>query len=274
MSTTAEVVFESRYATAGGSRIHYRAADQAVPADAPAIVLVHGAGASHRYLMPVAEHLAPHFRVYVPDLPGFGLSDKPRRVLDVPQLADALAAWIAATQLARPALLGNSMGCQIIADLAARRPELAGPVILQGPTVDPQGRSTLRQWWRQKKNGKHEPSSLGELTSQDLKDCGRWRMFWTGHYAVKDRIEDKLPRVRSPALVVWGTLDGFVPRQWAEEVTRLLPDGRLAVVPDAPHSINYTCPAELAALVVPFVQEHWPAYGGAKHRPAGAAQPG
>ncbi len=64
------------------------------PADAPTVVIVHGLGLSHRYLMPTAERLAPLARVFVPDLPGFGKSDKPERVLDVTELGDVLAAWM------------------------------------------------------------------------------------------------------------------------------------------------------------------------------------
>jgi 2-hydroxy-6-oxonona-2,4-dienedioate hydrolase len=258
MNSTALPNLESRDVKAGGLRLHYRAADRAAPADAPVIVLVHGA-ASSRYLTPVAEQLAAHCRVYAPDLPGFGKSDKPRWVLDVPGLADALAAWIEAMGLDRPALLGNSLGCQTIADLASRYPQRAGPVILQGPTTDPEARSVLRQWWRQKKNARHEPPSLQEVGKQDLKEIGWWRLFWTAHYAVTDRIEDKLPRVQSPALVVHGALDGFVSQRWAEEVARLLPRGRLVVAPGAPHTMNYSRPAELARLTLDFLAEHRPA---------------
>src|SRR5207248_863562 len=103
----------------GGFRIHARHFKNLILASAPAIVLVHGLGASHRYLMPVAEELSHFVQVYVPDLPGFGLSDKPRQTFTIPQLADALADWIHAAGLGRPILLGNSMGCQIIVDLAA-----------------------------------------------------------------------------------------------------------------------------------------------------------
>ena len=45
--------------------------------------------------MPLAERLAHRARVYVPDLPGYGLSDRPPGCdLSVPELADALLAWI------------------------------------------------------------------------------------------------------------------------------------------------------------------------------------
>src|SRR5437764_44177 len=116
-----------------GLRIHARFfKDPSLPVF-PSLVLVHGLAASHRYLMPVAKKLSRFVHVYVPDLPGFGLSDKPRETLDIPQLADALAEWIQAAGLERPVLLGNSMGCQIIVDLAARKPSLLSAAVLQGP---------------------------------------------------------------------------------------------------------------------------------------------
>jgi 2-hydroxy-6-oxonona-2,4-dienedioate hydrolase len=59
----------------------------------PPIVLIHGIGVSGRYLLPAAVRLAANVPVYVPNLPGFGLSSKPARVLSVTELADALAAW-------------------------------------------------------------------------------------------------------------------------------------------------------------------------------------
>jgi pimeloyl-ACP methyl ester carboxylesterase len=71
---------------------------------AKAVVLVHGLGLSSTYLMPTAKALAPYYRVFVPDLPGFGRSGKPSHVADVPELADDLAAWMRAIKLDRAAL--------------------------------------------------------------------------------------------------------------------------------------------------------------------------
>ncbi len=54
------------------------------------------AGLSGRYMVPTASVLTADFRVYVPDLPGFGDSGNPERILNVPQLADWLIAWMSA----------------------------------------------------------------------------------------------------------------------------------------------------------------------------------
>ena len=70
---------------------------------------------------------------------------------------------------------------------------------------------------------------------------------------MKDPIEEKLARVRVPALVVHGSRDRISPRGWAEEVARLLPGGRLVVLPHAAHAANYSAPAELARAIRPFL---------------------
>src|SRR5579862_4730067 len=61
--------------------------------DAPALVLVHGIGVASPYFVPLARRLAPHLRVYAPDLPGFGESSASED-LPVEQLADVLADWM------------------------------------------------------------------------------------------------------------------------------------------------------------------------------------
>lgn len=145
----------------------------------PPVVLVHGLGLSGRYMLPTARQLAPHFPVYVPDLPGFGDSAKPTKTLDVPGLADALAAWIRALGLAPVVLLGNSFGCQVIADLGARHPELVARAVLQGPTAPPEERSGFWQFVRWRQNQPFNPDSLSPITWDDYRKCGYRRVLQT-----------------------------------------------------------------------------------------------
>jgi pimeloyl-ACP methyl ester carboxylesterase len=110
--------------------------------------LVHGLAVSHRYLMPLAARLAGHHPVHVVDLPGFGLSGEPGRVLDVAEHADHLADWLAAAELPPVAVLGNSFGCQVAVDLAVRYPDRVCGLVLVGPTMDPSARTASRQTLR------------------------------------------------------------------------------------------------------------------------------
>jgi pimeloyl-ACP methyl ester carboxylesterase len=98
-----------------------------------------------------------------------------------------------------------------------------------------------------------EPPSLVAIEGLDLLRAGVVRSWRTFRHALKDPIEEKLPQVRVPALVVHGSRDRISPRSWAEEVARLLPDGRLVVLPHAAHAANYSAPAELARAVRSFL---------------------
>lgn len=246
---------ESRWASVGGLEMHALASVDPVPAGRPPVVLVHGLVVSSRYMVPTALRLAPHFRVHAPDLPGFGRSGKPEHVLDVPELADALASWMQSVGLHGAVLLGNSFGCQVIAEFALRHSGRIDGAVLVGPTVDPKNRSLPAQFARWLLDATREPISLGPILVLDYLDAGLRRALCTLGYALEDRIEEKLPRVQVPTLVVRGARDPIVPQRWAEEATRLLPMGRLVVIPGAPHAVNYSSPLELVRVVRPFLEE-------------------
>ena len=83
--------------------------------------------------------------------------------------------------------------------------------------------------------------------------CGARRLVGTSRHMLADRVEDKLPRVAAPTLVVRGTRDRIVPQAWAERAARLLPRGRFAVIPGAAHAINFSYPREFKAAMLPFL---------------------
>lgn len=122
----------------------------------------------------------------------------------MPELADALAAWMPVAGLERAALLGNSFGCQVIADFAARHPQRVTRAILQGPTTPPAERSWFWQFVRWRQNQHHNPPELGDITNAAYHKCGLRRMFRSFQEQISDRIEDKAPRIRAPVLVVRG----------------------------------------------------------------------
>ena len=237
-----------------GLRLHAIASAEAVPSEAPIVVLVHGVAVSARYLVPLAERLTVRARVYVPDLPGYGRSDRPPGGdLTVPELADALLAWMDRIGLDRPHLVGNSFGCQVIADLAARRPDRVSRLVLQGPTIDPHARSVWRQVLRWLAVTPFENPSEGLVLLRDLWDLGPRRAVDMIRMALRDPIEAKLRRVTAPTLVVQGARDAIVPQRWAEEAAGLLPNGRLVVIERAAHTINYSQPAWLTEVIWPFL---------------------
>jgi 2-hydroxy-6-oxonona-2,4-dienedioate hydrolase len=219
------------------------------------IVLVHGLGLSGRYMEPVARALRHRARVWLPDLPGFGESDKPAATLDVAALADALAGWIRAAGIGAPVLLANSFGCQIAIDLAARHPGLASALILQGPTTPPGERG----WWRQfrtwRRNSPFNRLGMGEVSWSDYRKAGYGRVLGTFRAQLRDRPEDKLARIDIPALIVRGEFDPICHADWAAEIARGLRRGRLVEIPHVAHTLVWDAPGELALVSVDFIAE-------------------
>ena len=220
----------------------------------PSVVLVHGMVVSSRYMAPAAQCLAPFCNVHAPDLPGYGRSYKPWPILDVPGLADALAAWMQVTGVDRADLVANSFGCQILAEFAVRHPARVRRLVLQGPTVDRHARTKRQQFWRSVINTPNEPSALGLITLRDYAAAGLRRAWATFALVLADRIEDKLPRIQAPALVVRGARDPIVPQEWAVEVTRLLPHGELRVIPGVGHTLNFAAPRQFVDAIRPFLE--------------------
>jgi 2-hydroxy-6-oxonona-2,4-dienedioate hydrolase len=137
-----EMPLRTRYLRVGRHTIHLRTG-RSEPAHAePSFILVHGYVISSSYFVPTAELLAPRYPTYALDMPGFGWSAKPRRALSVPELADAVVEAQAALGHAHSVFVGNSFGCQVVADIAARHPKRVSAAVLTGPTFE-RGRSLL-----------------------------------------------------------------------------------------------------------------------------------
>jgi 2-hydroxy-6-oxonona-2,4-dienedioate hydrolase len=243
-----------RWFRVGDHALHARTTGRWV-SDVPGAVLVHGIGVSSRYMEPLARELGPTLRTAAVDLPGFGRSSKPPRTLGVQEHADVLARFVQVAGLAPAVLIGNSFGCQVVAACAASQPALVRATVLLGPTIDPSARSAARQVWSWVRDVPRERAAQLPLAVRDFREAGTQRIAATLRLALEDRVEETLPGVSARTLVVRGGRDPIVRQAWAEEAARLLPQGRLAVLPGVAHAVNFAAPEELAQVVLAFLAE-------------------
>ena len=204
------------------------------------LVLVHGLGVSPRYFAPFAG--AVGLETVAPDLRRFATRERQ---------AEALREHVSEGS----PVLGQSYGCQIVAELAAREPGLVGRAMFVSPTVDAEHRSFTQQIGRLLATAPREPGSLVGLVLRDALATGPIRLARMARSAVHDPVERKLPSLRDPLLVVRGERDFLCTQWWAEEIVRLAPHARLEVVPGAAHAVHYSHPKELAAIVRRFLEE-------------------
>ena len=126
----------SRLAEAAGLRLHYHEAGTGPEGAAP-VVLLHGGGpgasgwSNFGRNLPV---LAGRFRTLLPDLPGFGRSDKPPVTGNYFTFAaGALAGLLDTLGIERAHLVGNSLGGGTAVRFALRYPDRAGRLVLMAP---------------------------------------------------------------------------------------------------------------------------------------------
>ena len=242
-----------RYLSVGPWWIHARVAVPRRPVSDMPIVLVHGFVISSRYMARLLKRLGRRHRVFAPDLPGFGWSSRPRRPLDVPELADALARILEQAGISRAVLVGNSLGSQVAAELAERHPGLVARLVLTGPTFDPSEPSLVHQFVRLLRDIPREKPTLWLLHLPDYALMGLGRAWRTLQLVWRHRIERTLPKVEVPTLVVRGEHDPLVPREWAQRAADLLPNGRLVEVPGAGHAVNHGAAGDLEVVVEAFL---------------------
>lgn len=100
----------SRLVTAAGLRWHVQ-----IAGSGPALLLVHGTGASTHSWRHVVPHLQNAFTLIIPDLPGHAFTSVPREGgFTLPAMAAALSALVAELKLSPQMVAGHSAGAAIL----------------------------------------------------------------------------------------------------------------------------------------------------------------
>ncbi|UOR01677.1 alpha/beta hydrolase [Leucobacter allii] len=219
-----------------------------------AFVLVHGIGMGRVVFAGVGDVLAERGRVLAVDLPGFGDSPEPGSAHSIELTAEVVAGFIAETASGPVVLVGHSMGTQIVAEVARRRPELVEHLVLIAPTVNRHERRAILQALRM----------LQDLTGEGPKVLllGLWEYAKTSpawflrklRYMLDHRLERVCPEIEAPALVLRGETDRVCPRDWVAEVARLLPRGEMAEIPGRGHEAIIKSAEPVASMILDFAE--------------------
>ncbi len=251
-----------------GYRVHYLAEG---PGSGPVVVLVHGLGGSAEDWRNLAPYLAgAGFRVYIPDLLGYGRSAKPVDFsYSVRDEAGVVMGFMDALGLKQVDLGGWSMGAWIVELAATEHPERVTRLML----FDAVGLDVKPNW----DTGLFTPMTAAQLDQLDallMPDPPRvpsyvardiLRLSQKNGWVVKralatmmtaqDVTDKMLPQLKMPVLILWGSLDRIVPLDQAETIHRLVPQSELDVVAGCGHLAPLQCASEMGPKVVDFVRQ-------------------
>ncbi|HUH61454.1 MAG TPA: alpha/beta hydrolase [Terracidiphilus sp.] len=256
----------SRSTVVAGIPIHY---DVSGPAGGPAIVLVHGLGGRSEDWVNLAPYLSrAGYRVYMPDLPGYGRSARPASFsYSVPDEANVVVAFMDTMGLKQVDLGGWSMGGWIVEWIASRHSERVKRLLLfdaAGIYVQPAWNTDLFTPQNAAQIDQldallmpHPPRVPG-FVAADILRISR-EHAWVIHRALdsmltgRDATDRILPDLKMPVLIVWGAEDHITPIDQANTIHRLVPQSQLDVIPGCGHLAPSQCASQIGPTVVEFL---------------------
>lgn len=207
-------------------------------------VLLHGIGASPRYFAPLVRELAAAATVHAVHLPGFGRTRSPRQSLSIAEFGRLTGLALRRLGVGPAIVVGHSMGCQVAVELALAGAAVRGLVLL-GPTVNRRERTAWQQGLRLLQDTCLEPPRVNWTVFSDYARCGpRWYLATLPHM-IGHRLEERLPLVGAPTLLLRGEHDHIVPQRWLAELAAC-GAAAAAQVPGAAHVVMYRRPQAVA----------------------------
>lgn len=245
---------EEQWVISGGQPVHYWKSKNDDFPRSRILVHLHGFGISGRYLLPTADLLAAEYRTYVPNLPGYGRSIHPEKVLSIVDLAGALIQFLDSVGVEQATLVGNSMGCIVAIETAREVPERIEGSVLVSPAGGKNNRPIFKGGAQLALDGLREPPRMFTIAVPDYLRFGlinAGKLFWEMiHYPTVEQFTE----TKTPTLVVLGERDPLVNEERISEGTGPNPLVDAVRINGAAHAINYSHPELLARLIRDFVE--------------------
>lgn len=258
----------SHNVTISGIRIHYYTLG---PANGRPVVLVHGLGGRSEDWRNLAPILARSgFRVYLPDLPGFGQSERPADFsYSIPDQAAVVIGFLDSVGLKRVDLGGWSMGGWIVQRVAAEHPERVSRLMV----FDSAGIYEVPHWnvalFTPATQAQvvqlnallmPHPPRMPDFVARDILRVSDSNA-WVTHKALasmltgRDTTDALLPKLKMPVLIVWGTEDRITPPDQAMKIHQLVPQSQLEMIDGCGHLAPDQCAGQMGPGVVTFLGE-------------------
>lgn len=263
---------------------------QAAPgAHTQPIVFVHGLSGSWPNWLEQLPVFAAGHRVIAMDLPGFGHSPMPPDRLSISGYARTLDRLMDELEVDAAAVVGNSMGGFIAAELSIAFPQRVERLVLVSPagvstTRNPRivralptirrleaplaaagvrvaaGSDTLARRARLREAllrlvVAHPDRLPPAAAAEQLHGAGK-PGFLQGLEAVLGYdVRDRLPEIACPTLIAWGDADRLIPVRDADVFAQLIPNSRKVIFPDTGHMAMLERPAAFNRLLAQFLVE-------------------
>jgi len=235
----------------------FRVFDSGARGSAPAVVLVHGIGVSHRYLTRLHARLSRTRRSLMIDLPGYGGLPKPPKDLGIESMARGLSGVLDRLDLGPVVIVGHSMGAQWVVETTRRRPDLVDRAVIIGPVADDRHRTLIAQAAALALDTLGEPPRVAATVVGDYLRCGIPYYLAQCRHMLDYPLEERVRDLERSLLIIRGGRDPIAGPAWCRRLRDAAPDARLIVVPGRPHIVQQSgTNAVLSAMIAHEPAEH------------------
>jgi len=242
------------------------------------LVLLHGSGEDKDNWTQVSKYLTKHYRVIVPDLPGFGESDKPtERCYAAQEQAENVKAFTRALGLKSVHIGGHSLGGKISAIYAAQNPSEVKSLWLLAPagvysSQPSEMQQLVNQGFRIPISGRtlkvfdqllamvmtnppYIPRPVKEvLLERAILDYELHNKIYQEIYQEAFALEGIADDVTMPTRIVWGDRDRILHYSGAEILDNLLPESSVLILEGIGHAPMIEEPRRVAEDYTAFIQ--------------------
>jgi 2-hydroxy-6-oxonona-2,4-dienedioate hydrolase len=236
------------------------------------LVLIHGLGASAERWDQVMPFFAEKFRVVIPDLIGFGYSDKPLADYTIDFFSNFLKDFLESTNIHSTNLIGSSLGGQITAEFTASNPQTVEKLILVSPSgmmkqstpaLDAYIMAALYPNPQTAKNAFEMMEGYGESIDERIVNGFIERMtlpnaklaFMSTVLGLKNAeiITKKLSSISTQTMLIWGSDDPVIPIHHADDFVTSLKDCRFVRMDSCGHTPYVQQPRVFSEKVLDFL---------------------
>lgn len=222
-------------------------------APGPAVVLIHGIGASHRYLRRLHGLLAESADTYSIDLPGFGATPRPEHTLSVAEHATYILGALEQLGVLEFVVVGHSMGTQFAVEAARQQPSRIRHVVLMGPVVNDQRCTVAQQALALGRDCLFfESPSSNALVFTDYLRCGPSWYLKNLRVMMDYRIEERIAGIEAPVLVLRGANDPVAPPEWCRRLAARAQAAQLLEIDGTGHVVQHNRAVEVAGSILAF----------------------
>jgi len=237
------------------------------------IVLIHGLGASAERWEFVIPEFSKNYRVIVPDLIGFGHSDKPMVDYTAKFFTDFLSNFLNKLKIKKTNILGSSLGGQITADYTSKNQDIVEKLVLISPSgimkhstpaLDAYVMAALYPNSEGAKNAfqmmagptRQINPRIIENFVQRMKLPNAKMAFMSTLLGLKNAeiITKTLMKIKIPALIIWGENDPVIPIKYADEFVSSIQDCRFYMMDNCGHTPYVDEPLKFTKLVLDFLK--------------------